>query len=127
MTWRVIGITTTMFISTCQLSAQTAMIKWHNPKNEEVLTYNIDCVGQLYAGSKYTKWKAELVNTQARTIKCEAVMINKARYEVSEALEVIIEPGEHEEIIFMRANAGCDETPKLNFNNFLYRKSKRGF
>ncbi|MCG8323091.1 MAG: hypothetical protein MI921_26565 [Cytophagales bacterium] len=126
MTGRVIGTMVILLTSTCQIAAQTAMIKWHNPKNEEVLTYHIDCMGQLYKGSKYTKWKAELVNTQARTIKCEAVMVNKEKFELSEALVVTIDPGEHEEIIFIRANAGCDESPKLNFNHFLYRKTKRG-
>lgn len=115
-----------LMVSTCYTEAQTAVIKWHNLKNEEVLTYHIDCMGQLYSGSKYTKWKAELVNTQSRTIKCEAVMVNENKYELSEALEVTIKAGEHAEVIFMRANAGCDESPRLNFNHFLYRKNKRG-
>lgn len=123
----VIGTMIFLLMATGQVRAQTAMIKWHNPKNEEVLTYQVDCMGQLYAGSKYTKWRAELVNTQSRTIKCEAVMVNGEKREVSEALEVTMNPGEETEIIFMRANAGCDETLKLNFNHFLYRKSKRGF
>lgn len=115
-----------MLIAANQVAAQTAMIKWHNLKNEEVLTYHIDCVGQLYSGSKYTKWRAELINTQPRAIQCEAVMVNRKKYEVSEALEVTIKAGGRAEIIFLRANAGCEDSPRLNFNNLLYRKNKRG-
>lgn len=126
MTGQAIGTMIVLLVAANQAMAQTAMIKWHNLKNEQVLTYNMDCMGQLYSGSKYTKWKAELINTQARAIKCEAVMVNTNKYEVSEALEVTLDPGQHAEIIFLRANAGCDDSPKLNFNNFLYRKNKRG-
>ena len=115
-----------LLVAANHVAAQTAMIKWHNLKNEEVLTYHIDCVGQLYSGSRYTKWRAELINTQHRAIQCEAVMINKEKYEVSEALEVTIKAGGHAEIIFLRANTGCEDSPRLNFNNLLYRKNKRG-
>ena len=125
-TVRATGLMLIFWASAVQAVAQSPSIKWYNAKNEAVFSYHIKCVGNLYSGSKFTKWEVTLINLQPKMIRCEAVVINQDNLEVSEAVEVVIADEEKLKLIFLRVTGNCDNSLKLNFNNLVYRKNKRG-
>ncbi len=120
------GLTLFFLASTIQAVGQSPPIKWYNTKNEAVFSYQIKCIGDLYSGSKFTKWEVVLVNLQPKIVKCEAVIVNGDSQEISEAVEVVVGGEEKSKLIFMRVTSECDKSLRLNFNHLSYRKNKRG-
>ncbi|MDN5215466.1 hypothetical protein QQ020_25525 [Fulvivirgaceae bacterium BMA12] len=122
----VTALTLIFLASTIQVVGQSPTIKWYNTKNEAVFSYQIKCIGELYSGSKFTKWEVVLVNLQSKIVKCDAVIVNPGNQEISEAVEVVIAGEEKSKLIFMRVTSECDKSLRLNFNHLSYRKNKRG-